>query len=121
MAGGDRITYSDKVSIATSNTSIAKLIINSTISTAGTRYMCTDRKGNEWLIPSMNLGQETPHKMPGSMTLVSSTKERDIYETPVNSAKTTLQSGRRLFRNKMLWCHNQLGLPTQQGVFKHAR
>eukprot|EP00957_Ditylum_brightwellii_P201548 15326185-Ditylum_brightwellii.AAC.1 len=42
--GGDRITYPDRVSMPTANISIAKLLINSTVSTAGAQYMCADLK-----------------------------------------------------------------------------
>eukprot|EP00957_Ditylum_brightwellii_P099837 7606877-Ditylum_brightwellii.AAC.1 len=44
MARGGRIMYPDEVSTPTANTSIAKLLINSTIPTAGAQHMCADLK-----------------------------------------------------------------------------
>eukprot|EP00957_Ditylum_brightwellii_P027949 2111681-Ditylum_brightwellii.AAC.1 len=44
MAGSGGITYPNEVSMPTAYTSIAKLLINSTISTAGARYMCANPK-----------------------------------------------------------------------------
>lgn len=43
-AGGDRINYSGDVSMDTANLTMAKLLINSTISTPGAWYACFDLK-----------------------------------------------------------------------------
>eukprot|EP00957_Ditylum_brightwellii_P170370 12967817-Ditylum_brightwellii.AAC.1 len=40
--GGDRINYPNDISTPTADTTMAKLLINSTISDAGARYMCAD-------------------------------------------------------------------------------
>ena len=44
MVGGSLINYPGDVSTPTAGTTTAKLVINSTISTDDTRYMCTDIK-----------------------------------------------------------------------------
>eukprot|EP00957_Ditylum_brightwellii_P090186 6868889-Ditylum_brightwellii.AAC.1 len=43
-AGRDRINYSYKVSTPTTDTMTAKIVINSTISTPNTPYMCANTK-----------------------------------------------------------------------------
>eukprot|EP00957_Ditylum_brightwellii_P205958 15346142-Ditylum_brightwellii.AAC.2 len=46
-AGGDRINYPYDVSAPTADTTTAKIVINSTISTPNARYMCAEYKLHE--------------------------------------------------------------------------
>ena len=46
--GGNLINYPGDVSTPTASITTAKLVINSTISTRGKRYMCCDVKNSTW-------------------------------------------------------------------------
>jgi hypothetical protein len=49
--GGNLIDYPGDVSTPTADTTTAKLVINSTISTPQAKYMCGDIKKSIWALP----------------------------------------------------------------------